>query len=624
MRALLLGAVAVFALAFSPRAAAWSWPVDGPVLRPFVFGGDPYQAGQHRGIDIGAPGGATVAAPAGGTVSFVGTVPGGGAALTIRAADGYSVTLVHLGSIGVIRGAVVEEGAAVGTVGPSGDAEWPQPYLHLGVRVTADPHGYVDPLGLLPARPVPVPTPAPDEVPDEEGSASGAGHAEERDVPADDAPSAGAETETPVDEPASELPADEAPSGTEESGADEAPAGEEAGSANGADQVTGDSSQDGASGDEQSVPDEDTEPSAGEDDAGVSPEAGETAAGGESGSDAGEEAGTAETSPSAEADNAGATEGAAGSDVPAPPEMSLPGDDPPVIDEGVPEAESPAASPASAPTEPAVPTETIPATPSQPANDPATEPAADAPAAPADVEVEPAPAAVSGGNEALELRGRFPVAEATLVSTDKERPASDQVRLQEAGRESTGTGRSASPHDAIGPGTRAGESPAAVAALERPAERAATAAQTVDPHVAPVRGEVPEARLLGAQRTTQRSRWRGILLAGSLLGLALAVAALVRRARSHARREPEALVEARIISALERPDAASAEDPGRGRLALRERSEAHRPCGGIRRPVGHLRPLPPPEGQRRPDGERDGRARDADHGRGGQRGRLAA
>ena len=53
-------------------ARAWTWPVDGPVLRPFAFGEDPYAGGQHRGIDVGAPTGATVVAPASGEVTFAG------------------------------------------------------------------------------------------------------------------------------------------------------------------------------------------------------------------------------------------------------------------------------------------------------------------------------------------------------------------------------------------------------------------------------------------------------------------------------------------------------------------------------------------------------------------------
>ena len=97
--------------------------------------------------------GETVVAPAAGTVSFAGTVPTNGKSVTIETADGYSVTLTHLGSIGVVKGAAVAEQDAIGTVGPSGTPEVDGPYVHLGIRVTADPNGYVDPLGLLPPDP---------------------------------------------------------------------------------------------------------------------------------------------------------------------------------------------------------------------------------------------------------------------------------------------------------------------------------------------------------------------------------------------------------------------------------------------------------------------------------------
>jgi pyruvate/2-oxoglutarate dehydrogenase complex dihydrolipoamide acyltransferase (E2) component len=91
-----------------------------------------------------------VVAPAAGTVSFAGTVAANGKSVTIETADGYSVTLTHLGSISVAKGATVAEQGVVGTVGPSGTPEVDGPYVHLGIRVTADPNGYVDPLGLLP------------------------------------------------------------------------------------------------------------------------------------------------------------------------------------------------------------------------------------------------------------------------------------------------------------------------------------------------------------------------------------------------------------------------------------------------------------------------------------------
>jgi hypothetical protein len=139
-------------LAWTPAAYAWSRPVEGPVLQPFAYDeSHPYASGQHRGVDLGADAaGETVVAPAAGTVSFVGSVPTNGKSVTIETADGYSVTLTHLGSIAVPEGATVAEQDALGTVGPSGTPEVDGPYVHLGVRITADPNGYVDPLGLLP------------------------------------------------------------------------------------------------------------------------------------------------------------------------------------------------------------------------------------------------------------------------------------------------------------------------------------------------------------------------------------------------------------------------------------------------------------------------------------------
>jgi peptidase M23-like protein len=147
-----LTTIAAVFLLWVPVAQAWTWPVKGPVLQAFSYDeAHPYAAGQHRGIDIGAAAsGEPVAAPASGTVSFAGSVPTSGKSVTIETADGYSVTLTHLGAIGVARGAVVAEGAVVGAVGPSGTPEQSGPYVHLGIRVTADPNGYLDPLSLLP------------------------------------------------------------------------------------------------------------------------------------------------------------------------------------------------------------------------------------------------------------------------------------------------------------------------------------------------------------------------------------------------------------------------------------------------------------------------------------------
>src|SRR3954454_7298448 len=170
-RRLALGAVYALVLLPASVAQAWTWPVDGPVLRPFDFDrAHPYAAGQHRGVDLGAPAGTTVRAPASGTVAFAGTVPGGGKTISLETQWGYTATLLHLGSLGVRRGAHVAEGAPVGTVGPTGDVEGSDPFVYFGVRVTSDEQGYVDPIPFLPApaadppAAAPAPAPAPQPV----------------------------------------------------------------------------------------------------------------------------------------------------------------------------------------------------------------------------------------------------------------------------------------------------------------------------------------------------------------------------------------------------------------------------------------------------------------------------
>src|SRR3954451_13577375 len=139
MRRSLLVAV-LAALLVTPMAQAWSWPASGDVLQQFDFDpAHPYSGGQHRGIDIAGGAGAGVSAPASGTVTFAGSVPGSGRSVTITTPDGYAVTLTHLGSFAVAEGAPVAEGGPVGSVGPS-DGASPEPYLHLGIRVASDPN----------------------------------------------------------------------------------------------------------------------------------------------------------------------------------------------------------------------------------------------------------------------------------------------------------------------------------------------------------------------------------------------------------------------------------------------------------------------------------------------------
>src|SRR5690348_11046480 len=102
MRAFLLLAALAVALVAPAAADAWTCTPNGPVVHPCVFDpGHPYAAGQHRGLDVAGDAGSSVAAPAAGTVTFAGTTPGSGLTLTLATADGYAVTLTHLGTLAV-------------------------------------------------------------------------------------------------------------------------------------------------------------------------------------------------------------------------------------------------------------------------------------------------------------------------------------------------------------------------------------------------------------------------------------------------------------------------------------------------------------------------------------------
>jgi hypothetical protein len=149
-------------------SSGWTWPIRGPVLTPYRNGGDPYAAGQHRGLDIGAPVGSRVVAAAGGTVTFAGVVGSSGLTVSERTADGrYDLSYLHLSSVGVHRGDRLAAGAAVGAAGVSGRRSVAAPHLHFGVRQAGTRSAYVDPLDLLPPPPPadraprPVPGPAP-------------------------------------------------------------------------------------------------------------------------------------------------------------------------------------------------------------------------------------------------------------------------------------------------------------------------------------------------------------------------------------------------------------------------------------------------------------------------------
>ncbi len=144
-------------------AESWAWPVEGEVLTAYRNGDDPYAAGQHRGIDIGAPVGADVHAATAGTVTFAGTAGSSGLTVSVRTADGrFDTAYLHLDSIDVKAGDAIEAGDVLGSLGTSGRRSAEAPHVHFGVRDAGERHAYHDPLLFLSTPGAPVePPPAP-------------------------------------------------------------------------------------------------------------------------------------------------------------------------------------------------------------------------------------------------------------------------------------------------------------------------------------------------------------------------------------------------------------------------------------------------------------------------------
>jgi murein DD-endopeptidase MepM/ murein hydrolase activator NlpD len=144
-RIMLVTVVGLLALGPSPARAAgdWTWPIVGPIVRGFEPPAFPYGPG-HRGIDIGAPAGTVVVAPAPGIVTFAGTVAGS-LYLTIDHGGGVVSTYSWLMGLIAHKGDVVTRGQPIARSG-FGDPGSSVSSLHLGVKVNGV---YVDPLEFL-------------------------------------------------------------------------------------------------------------------------------------------------------------------------------------------------------------------------------------------------------------------------------------------------------------------------------------------------------------------------------------------------------------------------------------------------------------------------------------------
>jgi murein DD-endopeptidase MepM/ murein hydrolase activator NlpD len=132
----------------TPQGApgAFSWPVSGPITSPFGMRMHPvtHEFKMHTGIDIGAPTGATITAPADGRVIYAGWEGGYGNTIIIFHGGATSTLYGHCSQIFVGVNQDVVRGQAIGAVGMTGDATGP--HLHFEIRENGVP---VDPTTRL-------------------------------------------------------------------------------------------------------------------------------------------------------------------------------------------------------------------------------------------------------------------------------------------------------------------------------------------------------------------------------------------------------------------------------------------------------------------------------------------
>jgi len=126
-----------------PAFGTYRWPVHGEVIRPYEPPSTPYGAG-HRGIDIAAPFGTPIRAPADGVVSFAGAVAGS-LFISIDHDGGIRTSYSWVSAVGVKKGQSVRVGTVIGATG-QGHPGSDRTHLHFSARLDGV---YIDPMLLL-------------------------------------------------------------------------------------------------------------------------------------------------------------------------------------------------------------------------------------------------------------------------------------------------------------------------------------------------------------------------------------------------------------------------------------------------------------------------------------------
>lgn len=115
------------------------WPTSGWVTSGFAWRTSPFTGKRefHKGIDISAPRGTPVYAPARGSVSFTGRDGAYGLSIRLKHNTSLSTRFAHLHRIAVKSGKTVTRGELIGYVGNTGRSTGP--HLHYEVRLNGVP-----------------------------------------------------------------------------------------------------------------------------------------------------------------------------------------------------------------------------------------------------------------------------------------------------------------------------------------------------------------------------------------------------------------------------------------------------------------------------------------------------